>query len=153
MAKQKAVKVKDVPVQVARWMDQSRHDLESARKNFGIKIYDVAILLCEQSLEKALKALYIAKKGEFAPRIHEIAYFAEETQVRPQLDATLLRLQDLYFLLRYPEPDGPMPYALATREDAQNIVKLTGLALTMIQSECEDAQKEREKATKPSESE
>lgn len=57
MAKRKPAKVKDVAVQAARWMDQARHDLESARKNFRIKLYDVAIVLCEQSLEKALKAL------------------------------------------------------------------------------------------------
>lgn len=76
-------------------MDQAQHDLENARKNFGIKVYDVALVLCEQALEKALKALYIAQKQEFAPRIHQTAFFAAEAQVRPQLDATLLKLQDL----------------------------------------------------------
>lgn len=143
MANRKSVKIKDAPVQVERWMDQARHDLESARKNFRIKVYDVAIVLCEQSLEKAIKALYIAQKQEFAPRTHEIAFLAGETQMRPKLDATLLTLQDLYFLLRYPEPEGPMPYSLATRDDAQNILKLTMAALLMIQVECDDAQKKR----------
>lgn len=76
-----------------------------ARKNFRIKVYDVAIVLCEQALEKALKALYIAQRHEFAPRSHDVAFLAGETNLRPQLDATLLQLQDLYFLLRYPEPE------------------------------------------------
>lgn len=155
MAKRKAVKikVKDVPVQVARWMDQARHDLENARKTFRIHVYDVAIISCEQSLEKALKALYIAQKQVFAPRTHEIAFFAEETQMRPLLDATLLKLQDLYFLLRYPEPDGPMPFALATREDAQMIIKLTAAALPMIQMECDDVQQKNSETAEPSKSE
>lgn len=150
MAKGKPIKADDVPIQVARWMEQARHDLESGRKNFGIKVYDVTIVLCEQSLEKALKALYIAQKQEFAPRIHEIAFFAEETKVRPQLDATLLKLQDLYFLLRYPEPEGPMPFALVTRQDAQTILKWTSAALKMIQTEINDAEKKRVEATQAS---
>lgn len=54
MAKRKPTKVKDVPVQIARWMDQARHDLESARKNFRLRVYDVAIVMSEQSLAKAL---------------------------------------------------------------------------------------------------
>jgi hypothetical protein len=62
-------------------------------------------------------------------------------------------LQDLYFLLRYPEPEGPLPFALATREDAQKIIKLTALALPMIQTECEDAKKEHSETPKPSKSE
>lgn len=134
-------------------MEQARHDLDSARKNFRIKVYDVSIVLCEQALEKALKALYIAQKQELAPRSHDIAFLASETNLRPQLDATLLQLQDLYFLLRYPEPEGPLPFALATREDAQKIIKLTTLALPMIQTECDDAEKERPKTTQSPESE
>ena len=155
MANRKAIKIKahEVPVQVARWMDQARHDLENARKTFKMQIYDVALVSCEQSLEKALKALYIAQKHEFAPRTHEIAFFVDETQMRPLLDATLLKLQDLYFLLRYPEPDGPMPYTLATREDAQSILKLTAAALPMIQTECDDAQQKNSETAEPSESE
>lgn len=147
MANRKSLIVKDVPIQVARWMDQARHDLESARKNLRIKVYDVAIVLCEQSLEKALKALYIAQKQEMPPRTHEIGFFAAETQMRPQLDVTLLKLQDLYFLLRYPEPDGPLPYTLATREDATVIVKLTKATLLMVQAECDDVQKKRSEAS------
>ncbi len=150
MGKRKPTKIEDVQVQVARWMAQAQHDLESARKNFRIKVYDVAIVLCEQSLEKALKALYIAQRQEFAPRSHDVAFLASETNLRPQLDATLLQLQDLYFLLRYPEPEGPLPFALATREDAQKIIKLTALALPMIRTECEDAQKEHSETPKPS---
>lgn len=153
MAKRKPAKINNVSVQVGRWMEQARHDLDSARKNFGIKVYDVSIVLCEQSLEKALKALYIAQKQELAPRSHDIAFLAGETNLRPQLDATLLQLQDLYFLLRYPEPEGPLPFALATREDAQKIIKLTTLALPMIQSECDDAEKERPKTTRSPEGE
>ncbi len=155
MAKRKAIKLKgkEVPIQAARWMDQARHDLENARKNFKIRVYDVAIVSCEQALEKALKALYIAQKHEFAPRTHEITFFADETQMRPLLDATLLKLQDLYFLLRYPEPEGPMPFALATREDAQNIIKLTASALPMIQAECDDAQQKNSETAEPSKSE
>jgi HEPN domain-containing protein len=123
--------------QSSRWLMQARHDLESARKNHAIELYDVAIVLCQQALEKALKALYIAQTGQFPPRVHSLERLADLTQMRPQLEQALLDLEDFYIRLRYPDFTGPMPYELAEPADAAQAVSLTAQALSAIEQEIE----------------
>ena len=97
--------------------------------------------MSEQALEKALKALYIAQTRRPPPRTHSIELLATGTKIRSRLDKALDKLEDFYFQLRYPEPEGPMPYELATREDAEQSIKLTQAALKLIQSEIDHVQK------------
>ena len=123
--------------QSSRWLIQARHDLESAKKNQTIELYDVALVLCQQALEKALKALYIAQTGQFPPRIHSLERLADLTQMRPQLEQALLDLEDFYIRLRYPDFSGPMPYELAEPADAAQAVTLTEQALFAVEQEIE----------------
>ena len=59
---------------------QALHDLENAKKNLGMEIYDVCLVLCQQAVEKMLKALWIKKTGnESPPRIHSLRKLVEET--------------------------------------------------------------------------
>ncbi len=125
-------------IEISRFV---RNDKKSC--TLGIKVYDVSLVMCEQALEKALKALYIAQTGKMPPRIHAIEYFANETRLRPQLDEALLRLQELYIQLRYPDVEGPMPYERARPEDARQILRLTKDALKLIQVEIQNVEAER----------
>ena|SRR5581483_6876653 len=97
--------------------------------------------MCEQALEKALKALYIAQNGKFAPRTHSLEFLATETKFRSRLNKTFLKLQELYFLLRYPDPEGPLPYKLATSKEAKKMIRLTTTALLLIQGEIDHGKK------------
>ncbi|MCB0256808.1 MAG: HEPN domain-containing protein [Anaerolineae bacterium] len=121
--------------QVQRWLEQARHDLESARKNQGVSLPDVAMILCQQSIEKALKALYIAQTGEFPPRIHSIERLADLTQMRPQLEPALLDIEDFYTTLRYPDFTGPLPYELVDLPDGEQAIFLTASAIDAIKKE------------------
>lgn len=100
-----------------------------------IGLYDVAIIMCQQAVEKALKALYIAQTGKMPPRIHSIESIAIETRTETKLDGALYKLQEFYLQLRYPAPDGPLPYELATVEEAKQDIKLTWSALRLIDKE------------------
>jgi HEPN domain-containing protein len=141
MPKRKSLTSKEVPIQVERWMDQARHDLETARKTFEMRIYDVALVSCEQALEKALKALYIKRTHEMPPQVHSIERLAKETQLEAKLDKALDKLEDFYIQMRYPEPAGPMPYELATLKEAKEAIQLTAAALRLIDREIENASK------------
>jgi HEPN domain-containing protein len=59
------------------------------------------------------------------------------------LDKVLLGLEDFYIQLRYPMADGPMPYEIATRDDAERDIKLTAEALQLIQDEINHVTKKR----------
>jgi HEPN domain-containing protein len=121
--------------QARRWFDQAQHDLEAARKNQAIRLYDVTLILCQQALEKSLKALYTAQSGQFPPRIHSIERLADLTDMRGQLEQTLLDLEDFYIRLRYPDFSGPLPYELAEAADAEQALRLTSDALGAIEQE------------------
>lgn len=121
--------------QSLRWLTQAHHDLDAAKKNQAIELYDVALVLCQQALEKALKALYIAQTGQFPPRIHSLERLADLTQMRPRLEQALLDLEDFYIRLRYPDFSGPMPYELAEPADVVQAVSLTEQALSAVEKE------------------
>ena len=123
--------------QSLRWLTQAYHDLDAAKKNQAIELYDVALVLCQQALEKALKALYIAQTGQFPPRIHSLERLADLTQMRPQLEQALLDLEDFYIRLRYPDFSGPLPYELAEPADVAQAVSLTEQALLTVEQEIE----------------
>lgn len=121
--------------QAQRWFDQAQHDLEAAQKNQAIGLYDVTLILCQQALEKSLKALYTAQTGQFPPRIHSIERLADLTQMRSQLEQALLDIEDFYIRLRYPDFSGPLPYELAEAKDAEQALSLTANALSAIEEE------------------
>ena len=47
--------------EINKWFNLAERDFSSAKKNFKKKIYYVSAFLCQQSVEKGLKALYIKK--------------------------------------------------------------------------------------------
>jgi len=57
--------------QSLRWLTQAHHDLDAAKKNQVIELYDVALVLCQQALEKALKALYEEARTEASDDDHK----------------------------------------------------------------------------------
>lgn len=121
--------------QARRWFEQAQHDLDAASKNYAIGLYDVTLILCQQALEKGLKALYTAQTGQFPPRIHSIERLADLTDMRAQLEQTLLDLEDFYIQLRYPDFSGPLPYELAEATDAEQALRLSSGALDAIEQE------------------
>jgi len=55
---------------VKSWVDASRYDLETARALLGARRYLYVLFMCQQSLEKVLKAHVMTRTMEFPPRIH-----------------------------------------------------------------------------------
>ena len=45
------------------WFKQAERDIKSAENSLISRDYYVASFLCEQAIEKALKALYLKKRG------------------------------------------------------------------------------------------
>lgn len=47
--------------EIIRWIEQAKADLKAARDNLDTGNYYVVALLCQQTVEKGLKALYILR--------------------------------------------------------------------------------------------
>ena len=98
---------------IKSWLDASRYDLETARAMLKSRRYLYVLFMCQQSLEKLLKAFVTARKGEFPPRIHNLVRLGEVAALEFSDDERkLLERLSLYYLQsRYP----PEIQALARR--------------------------------------
>lgn len=108
-----------------RWYKQALHDFENAKKNYKIKAYDVSLFLCEQSIEKILKAYYYEKFRKNPPKVHSIEKLTELVELSEDLNEFAVELDDYYLALRYPDVTEKMPYEMCERKDAKRGLHIT----------------------------
>jgi HEPN domain-containing protein len=65
---------------VRKWIQRAKYDLETAEAMFEAKKYLYVAFMCQQSLEKLLKAIAISK-GKEALRSHNLVRIAEVAEV------------------------------------------------------------------------
>ena len=87
---------------VKNWIEQSKRDLDTAKYNFEGGKYEFAVFLCQQSIEKALKALSIKKTGKFR-KIHDIVLLGKELNLPENLINYCKEVAPAYTYTRYPD--------------------------------------------------
>lgn len=89
---------------VQSWIDVSRYDLDTAKAMLHSRRYLYVLFMCQQSLEKMLKAHVTARSGEFPPRIHNLVRLEDAAGLHctPEEKALLERLSLYYIQTRYP---------------------------------------------------
>lgn len=89
---------------VESWVDASRYDMETGRALLNARRYLYVLFMCQQSLEKLLKAHAMGRTGEFPPRIHNLVRLGElaALEFSPEEKALLERLSLYYLQSRYP---------------------------------------------------
>jgi HEPN domain-containing protein len=109
-----------------KWVEQAQYDLETARAMMAKERWLYVLFCCQQTLEKALKALIVSRTGEFPPRIHNLARLSEVAGLAPDAtrDLFLGELSAYYIQARYPEEIDAMADA-ATRDLAGETLKKT----------------------------
>ncbi len=100
------------------WWEQAKADLGAARKNIEVKEYGVAVFLCQQATEKALKALHIELKREEA-FTHDLVGLGISVKIPAKLLDNLRDLGPEYVVSRYPDASYGAPYKLYTKEKAE----------------------------------
>jgi HEPN domain-containing protein len=60
------------------WVEQAEEDLQTAGIMFNSGRWKYTIFMCQQTLEKSLKAIYMRKKKDFPPRIHNLFRLSEQ---------------------------------------------------------------------------
>lgn len=94
--------------EVKLWVEHSEKDLDTAEYLFEGKRYNEAAFFCQQSVEKALKALLLHKKGEF-PRVHDLTNLARLVDAHQKIIELCAKLNPAYVATRY--PDTPKRYS------------------------------------------
>ena len=110
---------------VRLWWQQARHDLGTAEHNLTGGRHDAAIFYCEQAVEKALKALTIHTKRLSPGPTHSLIALGRQCRVPKKFSAFLRTLTSEYFLSRYPDAAGEVPYTLYDGTEAREYLKTT----------------------------
>jgi len=111
-----------VKEEVKRWMEQAERDFKSAQNNFSNDDYYVASLLCQQSVEKGLKSLYLKKFKEIK-KIHNLVILAKDLKLPKKLIDKCDELNPIYIEARYPDASGDLPHKKYTQDKSQEDIK------------------------------
>lgn len=96
--------------EVRRLILQAERDLESAAKNIGVEAFEVASFLCQQAVEKMLKAAWSHVRNEPPPYGHNLLVLARPLGMPPDLGPRLFYLNLDYTVSRYPDAANGIPY-------------------------------------------
>ena len=84
-----------------KWLNVAQVDIQKAKDNITLSHYDLASFLCQQSVEKALKAVLIEREGE-APKIHDLVRLGSLVGLGKGLLDKCKKLTLVYLETRYP---------------------------------------------------
>ena len=91
---------------VQEWLDISREDYDAAKVMFENRKYLYSVFMCQQAVEKAIKALYQYRFTEVPPRKHDLVRLADEAGVLGECSdeqkVLLSTLTEFYIEARYP---------------------------------------------------
>lgn len=91
--------------EVRRWWEQAKQDLKVAQDNFGLRHYEYAAFLCQQSVEKALKAVLLNRSGHIR-KIHDLVALGKDVRLPAQLLQFCTEMTQAYVFARYPDVAG-----------------------------------------------
>jgi HEPN domain-containing protein len=92
------------------WTKQAAHDLEMAKSNRQNGFHDGCALMCQQSAEKYLKALYIMRHQETPPKIHQCDKLAKMLAAPNAVIDAGRDLEADYTESRYPDAAEGVPF-------------------------------------------
>ena len=89
---------------IQNWLQIAEYDLETAKAMLKGKRYLYVAFMCQQAIEKLLKAIYSKQKKESAPRVHNLVYLSGflELELSDEDKEFLSTLNQFYIGSRYP---------------------------------------------------
>ena len=95
----------DIPSIKKYWMDEAKEALDVTEHLFEKKDYSYALFFGHLAVEKMLKALYVKKKKEHAPPVHNLQRLAKLAGIPLDEDKTdkLILISSFNIEARYPD--------------------------------------------------
>ena len=104
------------------WWKLSQDDLMTADVNLCPDRYYACAFFCQQSVEKALKAVWMERKRQHAPKTHNLFELADDLGIAEDFDTALRRLNPEYVATRYPDAANGDPVENYNREIAGELL-------------------------------
>ncbi|OGW27202.1 MAG: hypothetical protein A2X59_03250 [Nitrospirae bacterium GWC2_42_7] len=120
---------------ISHWTDSGNYDLKSAEFMQKSNRYVYTAFLCQQAIEKYLKAVYIKKNSKEAPRTHNLVYLIGllELEVSDDRLKLLTDLTGYYIEGRYPTYKQKVSKMLS-KKVADNILSETKRTVKWLKS-------------------
>ena len=88
------------------WLELADYDFETAKVMLMTKRFLYVGFMCQQSVEKALKALYVKTKNEIPPKLHSLSLLISkigiENEISDYYSNIIDKLEPLNIEARYP---------------------------------------------------
>lgn len=112
-----------------QWIGHAEYDLETARAMLETKRYRYVVFCCQQSLEKALKALIAEETEQMPPRIHNLRRLAQtlHLDVDGQTDSFFGYLSQYYIDSRYDAHPNEICSAVSPEKARETVQQTEGL--------------------------
>ncbi|MDY6964991.1 MAG: HEPN domain-containing protein [Halobacteriota archaeon] len=123
--------------EVEEWWKQEKRGLITAENCKNSKDYYACAFFCQQSVEKGLKARYIAKKRISPGTTHSLIYLATETDISSIFYLFLRQLTPEFVTTRYLDAAYGTPYELYDEDMVNEILKSSKEELKWIGSQME----------------
>ncbi|MFQ6062724.1 MAG: HEPN domain-containing protein [Methanosarcinales archaeon] len=91
--------------------------------------------LCQQSVEKALKALYIHRLKESPGATHSLIFLGRKVSIPEEYFNTLRRLSPDFVITRYPNAAHAIPYELYDEKIANERLELSKKVIEWVKKE------------------
>jgi HEPN domain-containing protein len=101
-----------------KWLLKADKDLKSASHAIEFRDYELSAFLCQQSVEKGLKSVYIKRFNELK-KTHDLLFLGTKLELPEDLMRICEELNSFYFVTRYPDVSDDV----CTEEDALNSLK------------------------------
>lgn len=105
------------------WWAQALADLKAGESNLESAQYFVCAFLSQQAAEKALKAVYIERLRQAAPKSHNLVRLGQELSLPSDLVSALRHLNPAYTTSRYPDAANGLPVEAFDRGMAEALLR------------------------------
>jgi len=110
------------------WLNIAEEDINAAEWSFKGDQFLWAVFMCQQCLEKAIKAIYIYERKEEAPKKHDLIYLSQISGLFDELSyetKNLFRYLNVYYIeTRYAEKRNELK-AKCSKENTLKIINQT----------------------------
>lgn len=105
---------------ISHWWEQAQRDLISAGNSLNSGDYYVCAFLCQQAVEKGLKAFIMRTERASPGPVHSLVRLSETAGLPADFRPFMKQLTSDYFLSRYPDAAEGAPFKMYNRRDAEN---------------------------------
>lgn len=111
---------------IQEWIEIAEYDLRTAEAMLRTGRYLYVTFMCQQAVEKILKALYVQHRGEIPPRTHNLLYVLDvlKLDIDEKEKVWLAQLNQFYLESRYPGERMALARAV-DKKKAADILKQT----------------------------